>query len=425
MSINNHNQLKPLLPCSDYELPRLCKNNPRMTKFYQTTLEKLAQKTEPSDFKKYASVVAQTFTKKVMDNKGGIIKFADRTFLVRLKPGRENPEGLAKQPKIFVIDLSTIQHLGSGNYFSAHAVDEVISGHRIVLKCVKPCRDHQSYSASVLNEVRRSQRLLKKLNPFGITSGIQKKPLATIGLSKPLPSQQVLPLLSLVGTLEKRYHSELYDRIIAIADISEPHIDPLRERVKVASLQERLLICKQLLQGLLELHEQGYFHGDLKLENALIIGQGQSIVVHISDFGNAHPIDQLYPLKSASGTISKEYNIESDLVTEEMLFQTKSWDLLHLYHTKRDLFQMGVLLTRSLTASDPFRTKPQQFIDLNNSCLEMTIKRIWPAPLSEDLLNLLNQMLDPNPLFRPTAKEAFCSYMELIPHSSKLKRLSI
>lgn len=427
MQINNFNSNRFTLDllCSDAWLPEICTNNTRLTELFRTTLEKRAHTISPSDFKNYAELVSKTFTKDVIDSKGLIIEVAGRTFLVRLKPGKVNPQGLEKKPQIFVIDLHTMQLLGRGIYFSALAVHEVISGNRMVFKSVTPHTDHLSFKSSALNEVRHSKRLLKKLNPFGITSGIQKKPLATIGLTNPSSTNQVLPLLPLVGTLEIAYDSELFDRIIAIAEIRTPLDESLAERVKNTSRKERLLIGKQLLQGLAALHEAGFSHGDLKLENALILGQGQSIIVHISDFGNARHLDLSYPPKTASGTLSMEYNLKSDLEIEEHLFRAKDWELLHLYNLKRDLFQMGVLLAKSLNACDPFITPPRQFINLNNSCLEMTVRDFWPTPLSDHLLNLLHLMVNPNPLLRPTAKEALRRYMELISQSNKLKRLSV
>lgn len=418
MTINylNANRICLANFCKDEILPELCKKDTRLEALYRTTLDKLAKDTAPSDFELYAKVVAKSFSKDVIERKGLLLSSDTRAFLVRLKHAKTDPASEIKEPKLFVIDLGTKKELGRGIHYVAEAVDEIISGQTMVFKSVIPETNKPSFSSSALNGVRHSKRILKSLNPHGETNGIQKKPYATIGLTNPSSDKQVMPRLRLVGTLEPLYDSELFERIAAIGDD--------KELFKSSEL-ERYHIGKQLLEGLVAIHKKGYTHGDLKLENALIRGEGTSIVVHISDFGSVRSLDLNNPPSDASGISSADYNLESDMVLEHEAFEDQNWKLLHFYQTRRDLFEMGVLLSKCLTANDPFDSRPEEFIDLNKSCLEIVIKRIWQKPLSSKILQLLNLMLHPNPLARPTAEQALKLYMELSPDFHKPKPVKI
>lgn len=368
-------------------------------------LEKLANNHAPSDFELYAKIVRHSFSETVIEPKGRIMRTATKTFLVRLKHAKTTQETEKKQPELFIIDLSAKKELGRGIHCVAEAVKEIISGKEMVLKNAILEANRETI-AQVLNMIRHSKRVLKELNQAGTTSGIQKKPYATIGLTNPPGNQQVKMLMSIVGTLEPRYDSELFDRIEAIGDDREHFWKTQSERFQIG---------KQLLEGLVAIHSKGYTHGDLKLDNALIQGQGEEILVHISDFGNAKSMNEENPPLDPSGIYTIDYNLESDMDLEEEAFHDKNWKLLHFYQTKRDLFEMGVLLAKCLTANDPFDSNPDEFIELDRSCLDRVIRKMWQKPLSVKILDLLNQMLNPSPLMRPTAEKALRLYMELIP----------
>ncbi len=53
------------------------------------------------------------------------------------------------------------------------------------------------------------------------------------------------------------------------------------------SLQFRLLLAWQFAQGLTDLHEGGFAHGDLKPENALIFWERRTTILKLADFGRA------------------------------------------------------------------------------------------------------------------------------------------
>lgn len=408
MSINHLEANRNILTivCGDEKLPERCKIDTRLAELYRATMEKLAKDNDPSNFTLYAKVVLNSFSEEVIQAKGRIIKAGERAFLVRLKHAKTPETTEKKQPQLFILDLNTKKVLGMGYCCIAQSINEIISGEKMVFKCAITHGKQKLFRLRSLNELRHAKRTLKALNPEGTTKGIQKKPYATIGLTNPPLGQPVQSLLPMVGTLERCYDSELFDRISAIGE---------DQKLFMTSQAERFEIGKQLLEGLVAIHRQGYTHGDLKLDNALILGQGEQIQVDISDFGSAKSLNPLIPPRDYSGTYSRDYNLESDIDVEEQLFEDKNWTLLHFYQTQRDLFEMGVLLAKCLTATDPFDSKADEFIDLSKSHLEQIVRIMWQKPLSHKILHLLNLMLNPNPLARPTAEQALELYLELIP----------
>jgi Protein kinase domain len=64
---------------------------------------------------------------------------------------------------------------------------------------------------------------------------------------------------------------------------------------KSVTFQQRVIISKQVLQGICNLHLAGYCHGDLKPENILVYKQNNQLIVRLSDFGKTvlkKPVEQ-------------------------------------------------------------------------------------------------------------------------------------
>lgn len=375
-------------------LPPLCINNPGLTALYQDTLQRLEKNVDLRSIQLFKQIAAKAFTQKTIDRKGAIIKKDKRVILVRLKPGKIDQYGLVKLPKIFMIDMKAAKFRGGGKYCNAYAFQEIISGEPMVLKTAIIDDERTD---DTLNDFRRSKRILKKINPFGTTPGIQEKPYATIGLSNPEPNEQVKPLLKVIGTLERRYDAELHEIVCGYP-----------------TLEERICIGQQLLEGLVAIHLTGCSHGDLKLDNALVIGHGGSIITHISDFGGAKlPIEEAPPYTDI-GIFAEEYNLESDIDLEIQAIENKDWKKLHFYQVKRDIFEMGVVLAMVFTASSPFKPKENEYIQLEKSRLHRLLPLDWSKDFSQQILSFLKPLLDPDPHNRPTAADALKAYKDLI-----------
>jgi serine/threonine protein kinase len=148
-----------------------------------------------------------------------------------------------------------------------------------------------------------------------------------------------------------------------------------------------VLICK-LLVALAYIHEQGFIHRDLKLENILV--KSNEPDVKIADFGFAAEInsDDLSICCGSPG-----------YVAPEILHKKK-------YGTNADVFGVGVILYVLLSKTSPFFGR----------CVEETIAKNRNEPInfndeawshiSDDAKSFVLQLTERNPRARPSAAEA-------------------
>jgi serine/threonine protein kinase len=111
----------------------------------------------------------------------------------------------------------------------------------------------------------KEEEFLTKINPLGAVEGIQRPPYIKVinGMSiSPLYAGDSCALM--------------------------PYIDQL-------PIRRKLELCRQLLNGLNYLHNEGYVHGDIKPENCLVeIGEESDLPekLVISDFGGVQEVRQ-------------------------------------------------------------------------------------------------------------------------------------
>ena len=60
----------------------------------------------------------------------------------------------------------------------------------------------------------------------------------------------------------------------------------------IQNLEQALAYAHDLLNGLAELHEAGYAHGDLKPENVLEFEEGPTSILKLADFGKSKPLEK-------------------------------------------------------------------------------------------------------------------------------------
>ncbi|TPX67306.1 hypothetical protein CcCBS67573_g07536 [Chytriomyces confervae] len=93
-------------------------------------------------------------------------------------------------------------------------------------------------------------------------------------------------------------------------------------------------IVKQMATALSQIHAQGYYHGDVKIENCLVRGSDDADrpTIRLTDFGHAKKVDM--PI-SSYGT--------QDVSPPEFLFDSP-YDRASLDGTKADIFALGLVL---------------------------------------------------------------------------------
>jgi len=146
-------------------------------------------------------------------------------------------------------------------------------------------------------------------------------------------------------------------------------------------------VCKyyayDIFKGLSYLHNHNITHGDLKLENILINLDGH---LKLCDFGFAHKSDEID--LTLRGTI--------DYMAPEQLLESK-------YSNKVDIWSFGIILYELCTGFLPFNNENYNRCGQLHCILSQEIK--YPNSISNDMRELLKQMLQINPDDRPTINE--------------------
>jgi len=145
------------------------------------------------------------------------------------------------------------------------------------------------------------------------------------------------------------------EHIAAVHDVLEENgeIFVVMEYVKGETLRERLRqpmslgqffqIAKQCAEGLVEAHEHGIVHCDIKPENIMLTAAGQ---VKILDFGVAKHV----PRSDQSSTL------DSSLLGGTPAYMAPEVLLEKLPDARSDIFSLGVVLYEMLTRKNPFFT---------------------------------------------------------------------
>lgn len=151
------------------------------------------------------------------------------------------------------------------------------------------------------------------------------------------------------------------------------------------SESESRRIFIQLLAAVLHLHLYHFIvHRDLKLDNILLDSSGN---VKIIDFGLANTF-YCNSLRSFAGTPG--YTPPEAMAGNE-------------YGEKFDVWSLGIVLYAMLTAQLPFSSQISDFRKLIREA-----KNLAPIEgISNDLQDLINQMLEPFPMNRPTMLQVF------------------
>lgn len=197
-----------------------------------------------------------------------------------------------------------------------------------------------------------------------------------------------------------------------------------------AQIEERLLILSSLLSDLTDLHEMGKLHGDIKLDNCIVIG-GEA---HLIDFGNIHDVnyederklyaDVLVTYAYASPELATLIIAKSPFFMEKLrqfspdrlsFFENAAAYKGPLLTREQDIYAMGLIFLQLLTpipytpcveavpSHDPFKTL--FYISVSQNAEELVDYLVPQTPDGLDLL--IKQMLSRDYRNRPTALAAY------------------
>ena len=138
-------------------------------------------------------------------------------------------------------------------------------------------------------------------------------------------------------------------------------------------------IFRQVIDGLLYLHEKGIVHQDIKPSNILLFSNGK---VKITDFGIGHNFSSAEQVVGTPAYQAPEFFAESEDVDIDPI--------------KMDVYSLGVTLYQTATGELPFVGNTVYEITLAARSNSLKI----PETVSPVLADLLRQLLTPDPLKR-------------------------
>lgn len=198
-----------------------------------------------------------------------------------------------------------------------------------------------------------------------------------------------LEMSNIVKYYRKIEHHETRDIALLLSYEENGSLD---RRLKGGALPEDevKLVAKDILRGLDHIHKNGIIHLDIKPENILI---GGNQVCKIGDFGKAIRIpsgkDDIFALDDDDGVEG-----DSRYMAPELLASSEN------VSTKSDMFSFGLTLLEIATKIE---------IPANGSAWQDLREGVLPDAyldhLSSSLVDIIKQLLNPNPEERPSASE--------------------
>ena len=176
----------------------------------------------------------------------------------------------------------------------------------------------------------------------------------------------------------------------------------LYDYIQNSNLNEAQLcvIFYQVFSGLIYLHENNIIHGDLKPENILISSKEKNLEtneeyawIKIIDFGTAK--------------IFKKSIIKGDTIVGSLHYiSPEVFSNQSTYNEKSDIWSIGVILYKSLTKKYPFDGKIDNEIINNITEKEYNKDDELLSGFSDEIHDLIYNLLKKDPKERPSAKEA-------------------
>lgn len=245
-------------------------------------------------------------------------------------------------------------------------------------------------------DLKRSESILKRVNPHGLAIGIPKRPIAELALRNittySINSSDQVEILhqSSLVQLEEPF-------LIDCLDAINLNLIPKAEIPSIAS-------C--LIQGSINLIENGIYHLDVKLENIGYLGNGRAI--HFDVGGSYDTTEENW--EHYPPTYTSKYNIREEAVKalEDTSPESKQKELEKIH-----IFQLGITLFALATKTLPYTIG-------SDGCILPSSEEVIPETIKENLkrtdtysesqITTITAMLSKNPDERPSLQEIQISF---------------
>ncbi|XP_054288552.1 death-associated protein kinase 3-like [Macrosteles quadrilineatus] len=238
---------------------------------------------------------------------------------------------------------------------------------------VRRCRDRRSgrqYAAKFLRKRRRSADLRPEiLHEVAVLEACKNSP-RIVRLHEVFESTNEMVLL-----LELARGGEL---------------QMLLDKDEVPSEREVVRLMRQILDGLVYLHDINVAHLDIKPQNLVLTGEFPDCEVKLCDFGISRYLSQGADVREILGT--------PDYVAPEVL----NYEPISL---ATDMWSVGVLVYVLLTGCSPFGGDDKQETFLNIAQCRLDFPDDLFEDISEDAKDFMQKLMVKNPSNRLTAKK--------------------
>ncbi|GLC52329.1 hypothetical protein PLESTB_000617000 [Pleodorina starrii] len=167
------------------------------------------------------------------------------------------------------------------------------------------------------------------------------------------------------------------------------------------SLRQRAMIALQAALGMAYLHEQSpaVVHFDLKPDNLLVDGEGDSMVIKVADFGlSKHKLSNYVSCRDLRGTLPY------------MAYELVSGN--NNISEKVDVYSMGVVMWEMYTGEVPFAHLTAQ--EILTGLLHGNLHLAIPPACEPEWRSLVETCMDPNPTNRPSFQELAMQLQEIL-----------
>lgn len=253
-------------------------------------------------------------------------------------------------------EFVVIKNIGKGNYGKVSLAQNRHTHEQFAVKSMKASAFKNNFQA--LMKLKNEIQIMRELEHPGITK-----------LNRVYEKNNKIHLV-----ITYYPDKDLFDRL---------------KKVKRFSESAASEVAYNLLETLVYMHRLSFIHRDLKLENILMKSSESDTQIAICDFGLACSIHESNISKCGS----------PGYVAPEILYDQN-------YTTKVDTFSVGVIIYILLAGYSPFKGDTQEkILSKNRKCNVKFRGKVWDkhSKLASDFIF---QLMNPNPEFRLSAKEA-------------------
>ncbi|OMJ74225.1 hypothetical protein SteCoe_26915 [Stentor coeruleus] len=255
----------------------------------------------------------------------------------------------------FADNYVVIKKLGAGKSGEVFLVEDLLTRKEYAMKCIK--------KKTIMSE-RRLESLYNEIN---IMRNLNHPYI--IKLHKVYENEKCIKMI-----LDYCPFGTLYSRLLTRKKFDE----------KTAKNFSR-----KLLETVDFLHRNGVMHRDIKLENILMTSDSDDTSFKLGDFGLSCKVQNTHYLRCGS----------PGYVAPEILRDKK-------YNHKADIFSCGIVVFALVVGYLPFTGENHNEILLNNGKCKINFENKSWKKVSYPVIDLVSELLDPNPEFRLDAAEA-------------------